>query len=209
MRNFSLFFSIVVALIAVSSSAVFAAGTPASNGVQKNSKLSVALNPEQGSVEFLAIGRPSALKIRGTAKGAEGVFEVNGANATGEAKFLLQGLDTGIAMRTQHMKDKYLEVGKFPEARLKLVKLTLPMDSAKNEIKAEAAPFEGTLLLHGVEKPVAGKVTLLQQGDKVSADAAFTLKISDHGIAKPGYAGITMAEDVDVTVKFVAPLLTK
>src|SRR5438046_2728106 len=78
---------------------------------------------KNGEVEFLATGRPSALKIRGKIKedakdALTGKLQVTGANVTGTAKLALDMLDTGIDLRNKHMKEKYLETGKFPTAEV-------------------------------------------------------------------------------------------
>jgi polyisoprenoid-binding protein YceI len=153
--------------------------------------------PAAGEVSFTAVGRPSLLKIVGKAKGPEGAVLVDGGKLSGEFKFDLRGLETGISMRDTHMKDKYLEVGKYPEAVLKL----------KDVPYAEGAttvPFTGSLLLHGVEKPISGtaKVEPDAAGAKVASD--FEIKTTDFGIEIPKYMGITVTESVKVSVNLHA-----
>lgn len=167
---------------------------------------SIVLNSTQGTVEFLAVGRPSALKVHGKANGADGTFKVESGQASGEARFQLASLDTGIETRTKHMKEKYLEVTKYPETRLKLNSFALPSGLLSGDAKSEEVPFSGVLSLHGTEKPVSGKVTLERKGNTFSVDASFSVKIADYTIPNPGYLGITMADEVQITVKFSAPI---
>src|SRR4051812_34300287 len=86
----------------------------------------VDLGAGSGTVEFNATGRPSALVINGKGAAPKGKVAVNGTSVTGSANFDLTSLDTGINLRNDHMKNKYLEVSKYPQATLTIQKLTLP-----------------------------------------------------------------------------------
>lgn len=167
---------------------------------------SVVLDQGNGSVEFNAVGRPSAIKIKGKGTNAKGTLTLEGNRVSGIAIFALDSLDTGIKLRNEHMKTKYLETEKFPEARLTLSQITLPESFKGDVAMAENVPFEGKLLLHGVEKLVKGNASVERKGAEVTLDAVFDLKISDFAIATPGFAGITMAEDVKVIVRTTAPI---
>ena len=77
---------------------------------------------KKGDVKFTAVGKPGFLKIRGESKGQfpKGSIKIEKDSVTGEFDFDLKNLDTGIELRNTHMKDKYLEVAKFPSAKLVL-----------------------------------------------------------------------------------------
>jgi len=170
-----------------------------------NQKWILDLEKSSGTVEFKAIGRPSALKINGKGDKAKGALNIEGLNLTGTASFALDSLDTGIKLRNEHMKKKYLETDKYPEAKFTFTKVILPESLNAENASVDKLPFEGKLLLHGVEKPVSGLAKIERKGAEVSVAANFGLKISDYGIPAPGFAGITMAEDVDVQVQFSGP----
>jgi polyisoprenoid-binding protein YceI len=195
LRNVVLFSCIT----ALSTSLSFAAGSPVKKWAGK-------LSESDGSIEFLATGHPSALKVVGKGSAPKGSFILDGEKLSGTATFLMTSLDTGIQVRNEHMKTKYLETGKFPEATLKIVKLAVRSGAPSSDFTAKDSPFEGVLTLHGVEKPVAGMADLKRNGDHLDLAVHFGLKISDYGIATPGYAGITMADGVEVTVKDSASL---
>ena len=168
----------------------------------------VNLDQGSGSVEFHATGRPSALKIVGKGEKPKGNFLLKGRQVTGEARFQLATLDTGIEMRTRHMKEKYLEVQKYPEARLTITKMDLPKEISEisDGASVDEVPFSGTLSLHGVDKPVTGTAKIERKAKQLSLSAQFGLKIADYGIALPTFAGITMADDVQVVVQESAPM---
>lgn len=151
----------------------------------------------EGSVNFLAVGKPSMLKIHGKAPGPKSNFQLENGMLKGVAEFSLDSLDTGIELRNQHMKEKYLQTKEFPLATLTLTEAavgdqfpqTLAIDGEK--------PFQGKLKLHGVEKDVSGKFS----GKDGKISAKFQVKISDFGIDVPSYLGVTVTDTVDVTVE--------
>ena len=167
------------------------------------------MNVDSGAVEFNAIGRPSALKIHGKGTAPKGALTVEGGTASGQLTFDLESLDTGIKMRNEHMKQKYLEVGKYSEATLTLTKMAISSAVLIEAGKSESVPFQGILHLHGIEKPVTGTAKLDRNGNNLSVDAQFGIKISDYGITIPSFSGITMAEDVNVSVQLTTPVISQ
>ncbi len=160
----------------------------------------------EGGVNFLAIGRPSALKIRGRGSVPQGTVVVSGSAVSGTFVFDLESLDTGIKLRNEHMKKKYLEIEKFPKAELVLTKVELKQPLGAGDFSFSNVPFEGTLSLHGVKRPVSGKTKGERKGQQLQLAADFNLKVSDFGISSPSFAGVTMADEVQVTVEATAPL---
>lgn len=169
------------------------------------------MGSDKGGVEFQAVGKPSLLRINGKGTPPKGEFTVGGDNAsgtkgsdgkivTGEITFDLATLDTGIEMRNSHMKEKYLEVGRFPQAKLKLTEVVLPSSWSTNQPEVKDTAFKGLLTLHGIEKPVSGTFSASKNGAGIGIDAKFTTKITDFGIEIPKYLGITVAEEVNVRV---------
>lgn len=66
----------------------------------------------EASATFLAVG-PAGLEIEG--KTSE--LEVAEADGKIEVAVPLANLDTGIALRNKHMREKYLEVARFPPSK--------------------------------------------------------------------------------------------
>lgn len=151
--------------------------------------------PNAGEVTFEAVGKPAMLKVRGHGPAASGEFVIGGGKVSGTSEFELARLETGMDLRDRHMKEKYLEVEKHPKAKLTLTDLAVPAGFGAASSLGETR-FVGTLLLHGVEKPVEG--TLSYASGK--AEARFEAKLSDFGIAVPSYMGITIADTVKVFV---------
>ncbi len=159
------------------------------------------LENARGKTVFRAVGRPSLLRVKATAPAPKGHAVLEGNEISGVFTVELSEFDTGISLRNTHMRDKYLEVSKFPRATLELKKLILPE-------KGEVA-FDGILTLHGVSKAVRGKAEIERRtedsADLLRVEATLELKISDFGIHTPSYAGITVADVVTVDVECEAP----
>lgn len=167
-------------------------------------KWTIDLERGTGLVSFRASGRPSAIRINGKGERAKGTLSIQGLLLNGALTFSLESLDTGIKLRNEHMKKKYLETEKYPEAKLVFSSFALPESFSADTVSAALA-FEGKLYLHGLEKPVSGTAKVQKNREEISVTAEFGLKMSDFGIAIPSFAGITMAEDVAVEIHFTAP----
>lgn len=141
-------------------------------------------------VTWTAVGNPGFLRINGKGGYAEGkVTTEPGDKLKGELTVKLDSYSTGIDLRDQHMKEKYLEVAKYPIA--KLVLTDVPFKDGK-----ETSGI-GMLTLKDTTKPV--QIHYLAKGGKVSAK--LTLKIKDYpSVGVPSHLGVTMADEVEVTV---------
>ena len=169
--------------------------------------MTVDFDHGQGSLEFSAIGKPSALKIVGKSGAPKGTLLLTQNNLEGALLLDLNGLDTGIELRNHHMKEKYLQTQTYPQARLKLQSVGFPLEKMMSDYAAAEVPFSGSLLLHGVEKPVTGKGTFKRAGDTLTGSAVFQIKLSDFAIGVPSFMGVTVADVVNVTTTFQVPLV--
>lgn len=158
------------------------------------------LNESSGMIEFTALGNPSALTIKGKGVAPRGNLEVSQNVLSGEAEFDLATLDTERDLRNKHMKEKYLQVDRFPIAKLKVLPLKLPRELV-GKTELQDLELNGTLTLHGIEKPIKGKLSFSGDNGINKINAQFSIKLSDFGIETPSFAGITIAEDVKVQVE--------
>lgn len=160
--------------------------------------LELGIVPNESSIEFKATGRPSMLKIRGKDARPTGSLSIGAKKVTGKINVVMSDFTTGLATRDEHMKKKYLEVDKFPEALLDIENLDpKPMLASDGSYKGK---FVGNLSLHGVKRAMEGPIQITWTKSKFTADSTFTLSLSDFKITVPSFAGITVANTVDVTV---------
>ncbi len=168
---------------------------------------SIDLKTAESKVEFLAIGKPSAIKIRGETKTDKikepltGKLQIVDNGLTGTAQFQLDALDTGIESRNGHMKEKYLETKKFPTSTIKILTMKLPADEPGKEVSLEGIAFTGSLNLHGQEKPIKGVANYEKKDSKTNLSFLFEISVTDFGIEIPSYLGIKVTDAVKITTK--------
>lgn len=157
---------------------------------------------QKGRTEFVAVGKPAMLKIRGETQGPQGNLTFKDVKVSGNIKLDLQKLNTGIDLRDEHMKKKYLQVELYPMAELTLQDFTLPMNVSEIKKKIADQKFTAMLKLHGVSKPVDGTYDVEPQGKNLKVHATYRLKLSDFNIEIPSYAGLKVADSVDIETFF-------
>lgn len=150
--------------------------------------------PGQGKVSFLAKGRPALISIHGTGKGLAGELVEKEGRLTGKVSFRLETLTTGIDLRDEHMKNKYLQIQDHPEASLQFENFEMPKGAGKFK-------FSGDLFLHGVKQNIEGLATIVKEDDGEKVSAEFVIKLSQFKIDIPSFQGITVAEDVQIKIE--------
>lgn len=158
---------------------------------------------DRSHVEFLAVGNPSAIKIRGemteNPKDAlKGEITLEDFKAKGTVTLKLDSLTTGIALRDKHMKEKYLETGKYPFARLEITDLLFPRSFIEAAFSAEGEPFKGLLTLREKTLPVVGTVSLKGTRGGFVMKFEFKIKCSAFKIETPSFMGVTVADEVKI-----------
>jgi polyisoprenoid-binding protein YceI len=139
-------------------------------------KMTVSLSPA-GSF----VAESSQVEVRGsTSRTGDQVSAKNVA-------IKLDTLKTGIDLRDEHMKKKYLETQTYPEAVL------VSADGSGGN-------FKGILNLRNQPKPITG--TYRFEGPDFIA--TFKAKISDYGIQKVKYMGVGVNDDVTVEIRLPA-----
>jgi polyisoprenoid-binding protein YceI len=144
-----------------------------------------------GDVQFNATG-PGGLKITGTTTQIS--VKEDGANVV--VTVPLGNLDTGIALRNKHMKEKYLETDKYPNAELVVAKSALKADGGGSAT--------GTMKIHGKSKDVSFTYNAKKGGSGIAVDGVAHINIKEFGVEVPSYLGVTVKPEVDLNVKFTA-----
>jgi len=110
----------------------------------------------------------------------------------------LNSLDTGIGLRNRHMRENYLETDHFPFTHFKGKIISIAM-ADDNTISVEA---EGTIFIHGVEKPLNVKANLIKQENGYRIQANFIVKLSDFQIDIPSIMFYKIDENMDLHLDF-------
>jgi len=121
----------------------------------------------------------------------------------GDVSVDLATLDTGIGLRNEHLRNKYLEVGRGPAYNRAVLSDIRLGDGDPRSVQGKTH-FTGTFLLHGTKGKVAGPATVRQEGKTVRVEASFPVTVSAFGIEKPQYLGVGVKDQVTVNVSLVA-----
>lgn len=160
---------------------------------------------DHGEVKVLVPLKPGGA-FAATSTALTGTLTLEGAKPArlaGDVAMDLSTIDTGIALRNQHLKENYLDVAKgegFNKAVLSEIKLP----DVSGETFDGTTPFTGTLLLHGVKKPVAGTVEIHSEGTSRRVRAEFPVIITDFAIEPPMYLGVGVGSKLLVKVTVTA-----
>ena len=160
---------------------------------------------ERGDVRILVPLKPGGAFTATTASlnGTLTLEQAKPSRLSGEISTDLATIDTGIGLRNQHLREKYLEVAKgrgFDKAVLSEIQL----NDAEGEAFEGRTAFTGTLLLHGVKHPVEGTAEVRREGPGRRVRAEFPLLVTDFGITPPEYLGVGVASKLLVKVQFTA-----
>jgi polyisoprenoid-binding protein YceI len=103
---------------------------------------------------------------------------------------------SGLSLRDEHMRDKYLEAGRFPQIRF--VVGEQPVDPTPGR----TTRVEGKLTLKETTRPLAAEVKVESgAADEVTVTATFQVNVTEFGIPQPAFAVVKMNPVVDVTVR--------
>jgi polyisoprenoid-binding protein YceI len=170
-------------LVLLGSSASLGAAGPASLGAVSDSR-----------VGFLATG-PAGMKIEGTTSDLKLVDSPESVVLT----VPLANLTTGIALRDRHMKEKYLEVGAYPDTTLTIARSALKLPAGSDKMEGDVP---ATLRLHGQTRAVTVHYDASPDGDGYAAHGRFRVNMTYFGVHVPSYLGVTVKPDVDVFASF-------
>jgi polyisoprenoid-binding protein YceI len=169
----------------------------------------------EGRTYTISSGAPNAVVFN--IEDSVDPFDGKTANATGtitadpaapsqaqvDVSIDLASLDTGVALRNQHMREKYLETAKFPAVTFKSVSVSAPASIAPNQ-PADVS-ITGDFTLHGVTKrmTIPVKVTLLADG-RIHAISRFSIRLPDFGIVVPHNVFVTVDDSVKIRLDLFA-----
>jgi polyisoprenoid-binding protein YceI len=172
----------------------------------RHALLALLLTPALALAEARITGEPTAAF---TGKGPAG-FAVEGVShdvklqddgAVLRIVVPLAQLKTGIALRDRHMREKYLQVDRYPDAVLEVPwsAVQLPADG-----QSAGGSGKGKLTLHGQTHDVPIQYTVKRLGTQYQVTGHAAVNVKDFGIDIPSYFGLTLQPDIATTVTFTA-----
>jgi hypothetical protein len=139
-----------------------------------------------GKAEFLADANPGFLKIIGKGGNVIGVAIETDGVVNGEFKVKVDDFTTGLSLRDDHMKNKYMESSKYPDVIVRIKNYKIGDDI-----------FSGDLTMRDITKPINGSAKA--EGNKVKAE--FFFKITDYGVTRPNWKGVGVDEKIKAIVE--------
>ena len=130
-----------------------------------------------------------------------GTLTASGSTIDGSVAVDLRTLDTGISLRNDHLREKYLEVDKGAGYD-KAVLSQIALKGLNAEAPEGKGSFSGSLALHGVTKMVSGPVEVRKTGAGLRVKTSFPVNLPDYNIAEPRYLGVGVKNIVQVEVTF-------
>ncbi len=116
----------------------------------------------------------------------------------------MPSLTTGSKMRDEHMRERHLEVDKFPKAIFDGAAVLSPAGARLEAGKLTAFQVAGTFTLHGVTRRIHcdAQASLTPAG--VAFSAAFPVALGDYQITRPEMLFLKLAEVQQVRVSATA-----
>jgi polyisoprenoid-binding protein YceI len=145
-------------------------------------------------VSFFATGKPGFLSIEGKTKTVS--LTDDGTNLIFTVP--IATVDTGIALRDEHMRDTYVQAAQFPDLVLSVPKagLTWPTPGGERTTGTVTAAFT----THGVTKQVPVTYQIDPSKSGVTVKASFPFNVTEHNIEIPTYLGVTILPDMRAEV---------
>lgn len=120
---------------------------------------------------------------------------------TGQLQFLvlMKGFEFRKALMQEHFNENYIESDKYPKAQFKGVIQNNAQINYTRPGNYEAI-VKGTLSLHGQEKEMETKGTIIVQPGHLQAEAVFWIKLGDYQVSIPSLVKDKVSENVRITV---------
>lgn len=135
--------------------------------------------------------------------------------ATGQFDVDLTTLKTGIDMRDQHLRERFVHTDTFPKATFRVTKITKLEPAALADGQPARVEAQGEMTIHGVTKPVtaSGTVTYMKEseetqarlpGDLIHVDVSIPILLSDYNIERPKMLFMKLSDNVNIAVDVFA-----
>ena len=148
-------------------------------------------------IDFMAEGKPAFVKANGSVLLKNTNLVIKDKIISGKIEIDLNSLNSGIELRDEHLKNKYLMTTQYPIATLTLKnKQMLSFNDEEQVIK-------GHLNFHGKSRDVNIVTKFKNQGSQFISNGKFELKLSDFGVDLPSFQGITAADKVTIKTKLL------
>jgi len=163
------------------------------------------------SVLALAFAADAKLAGRGSAT-FEGKLSVGGGitGTSNEVSVSDDGTTVSVAVGLSHLatanetRDKHVQEHLETEKNPAFKTATLKVARTKLKFEGGEGDADGELTIHGVTKPVKFHYKADKDGAAYRVKGNAHISVKEFGIVIPNYLGVTMKDDVEITVAFKA-----
>lgn len=151
-----------------------------------------------GEIKFEA-SMPAFEEIAATNNTASCILEQSTGNFA--ALVLIKAFKFKAPLMEEHFNENYMESSKFPKATFK-GKLA-NFDAKKLSTTKTSYDLEGDLTIHGVTKKIKTKMTMVLNGEKITATTSISIKPQDYNVEIPSLVKGKIAENAKVSMSFI------
>jgi len=163
-----------------------------------NTIFSQKVMTRSGEVKFEA-SMPAFEEIAAITKTASCILDASNGNFA--ALVLIKSFKFKSPLMEEHFNENYMESSKLPKASFKGT--IANFDATKLSTTKSTYDLEGDLTLHGVTKKIKTKISLVQNGNKISTTSIIVVKPQDYNIEIPNLVKDKIAENVKITINFI------
>lgn len=152
---------------------------------------------DRGQTEFSSKAAGPAQDIYAIDKTGNVALDLSSGQLT--ATLQMQYFSLPRPLMQKHYNERYMQTDKFPNASFKgsVLNWKLPEKDGKTTVTAS-----GDFTIHGVTRKRQLKGTITKTGNHYLLEAAFDVKLADHGIEIPVLFFTKITESVTVTTRY-------
>lgn len=106
--------------------------------------------------------------------------------------------DSGNFILDAQARSSVFNTARYPTITFTATRISADPDNLPSGATRELV-MRGTLAMHGVERSLELPVTVRRDGNSFSASGEFDVRLSDFGMARPGFLMLVVADLVEVT----------
>jgi polyisoprenoid-binding protein YceI len=158
-----------------------------------------------GTAAFDASTNVSAISIHGKSTSLKGRAQIRRTTdglviSRIEAVVPVQTLNTGLALRDDHMRKRVFETSPGVAPDLRFVGENIACEGAGD---AKTCRVAGSLLIRDTPRPFSINLRVSDKGHTFHVSGQSVVRLSAYGITPPSQLGVTTADDVALRIEFV------
>jgi len=113
--------------------------------------------------------------------------------------------NSGNLIRDANARRSVFETGRYPEIVLTGERF-VAQSTRLQDGQSLAGTLIGTLTMHGVERDIRVPVELTRNSERIAVESQFGVLLSDFAMTRPSFLGLTVDDEVQLTVTVVGVL---